>query len=150
MLILGIATVFTCQSRGQRSATTQSQPHRRFFSRIMFTHLSRGTLWKKKTKKQHRTFIKSLFFLSFLHDVSRICSCLVMIRAFEALRSRITVSSFAASKSHGSDTRRLLILIGPPAWLWGTSGDSAGVWLENTPIFQLTLAYELSEHNTDH
>lgn len=73
---LGIATVFTRQSRGQRSATTQSQPHGRFFSPLMFIHLSPGALWKEKKKKQQRTFIKSLFFLSFLHDVSRICSCL--------------------------------------------------------------------------
>lgn len=37
----------------------------------------------------------------------------VMIRAFEALSFRITVSSFTASKSHGSDTRRPLTAYRP-------------------------------------
>lgn len=96
VLILGIATAFSCQSRGQRSATTQSQPHRRFFSRIMFIHLGCGTLWKKQNTT--RLLSHCFSYLSYMMSAGSAAVC-VMIRAFEALRSRITVSSFAASKS---------------------------------------------------
>lgn len=56
----------------------------------------------------------------------------VMIRAFEALGFRITASSFTTSKSRGSDTRRPLTPY-RPWWFQETSGNSEGVWLENTP-----------------
>lgn len=90
--------------------------------------------------------------LSYMMSAAPAAVCL-MIKALEALRLRITVSSFTASKSHGSDTRRPLTPYRPSGVV---SGD-VGILKEfgqktHQLILQkvVTLAYGMSKYNTDH
>lgn len=82
----------------------------------------------------------------------------VMIRASEALSFRRSVSSFTASKSHGSDTRRPLTASRPSGVVSGNIWGGGGVtlrefgWKTQQLIFHkvVTRACGMSEYNSDH